>query len=161
MSPTDADSPSPVGDRPRFDLPRTRRLRSDRDFRIVYRHGTRVRGRAITIVANPRRGPFSTGEHRVGLSVSKEHGNAVRRNKIKRLLREAFRLERPNLPGVFDFVLIPNKRDGRYELDELREELVVASARLARDSVGSDSKRRNGGRRPPRRRRGANNPKPR
>ena len=36
---------------------------------------------------------------RLGLSVSKDHGSAVRRNKIKRLLREAFRLERISLPA--------------------------------------------------------------
>ena len=60
----------------------------------------------------------------MGLSVSKAHGRAVRRNKIKRILREAFRLERPTLPGRFDLILIPRQRSGKYPLSEVRAELV-------------------------------------
>ncbi|MEM7204618.1 MAG: ribonuclease P protein component [Planctomycetota bacterium] len=102
-----------------FGLPRSSRLITNREFRAVYRRGSRARGRNMTVVAMRRRQPG----HRVGLSVSKSHGPAVRRNKIKRLLREAFRLERPGLPGNFDVILIPQARP-RYALEELREELV-------------------------------------
>lgn len=69
--------------------------------------------------------------HRLGLSVSKAHGRAVRRNKIKRILREAFRLERPTLPGCFDMILIPRQREGRYNLLEVRAELVQLVTKLA------------------------------
>lgn len=54
--------------------------------------------------------------HRLGLSVSKEHGRAVRRNKIKRILREAFRLSRPRLPGQYDVILIPHKSANKLRL---------------------------------------------
>jgi ribonuclease P protein component len=44
---------------------------------------------------------------RLGLSVSRKVGNAVARNRWKRLIREAFRLTRAKLPAGIDFVVIP------------------------------------------------------
>ena len=61
--------------------------------------------------------------HRLGLSVSKDHGRAVRRNKIKRILREAFRLTRPRLPGQYDVILIPQKNRQKLRLAEVQLEL--------------------------------------
>lgn len=71
----------------------------------------------------------------------------MRRNKIKRLLREAFRLEREHLPGAFDLVLIPQGGDGKYPLAELRSELKVLLARLLEkrsrgDATGTRSRGR-------------------
>jgi ribonuclease P protein component len=61
---------------------------------------------------------------RLGVSVSKDHGGAVRRNKLKRLLREAFRLERERLPRGLDVVLIPRQRDENFPLAAMRVELL-------------------------------------
>ena len=115
-----ASSTAP-GDRPRgrYALPRTSRVRTAREFRRVYSRGLRAGGDHLTIVALRRR----ADGHRLGLSVSKAHGPAVVRNKIKRVFREAFRLERPELPGAYDLVLIPRQRPGKYLLEEIRREL--------------------------------------
>jgi len=109
-------------------LPRAARLRSPREFRRVYGRGLRASGRLLVVVAYRRREPG----HRLGVSVSKEHGSAVRRNKLKRLLREAFRLERAALPGAFDLILIPKTPGARLVLAELRDELRDLVDRLAR-----------------------------
>ena len=141
--PTAASDEAPAG----FGLPRTARLIRMREFRRVYGRGRRVHGRALTVVGLARHRPG----HRLGLAVSKENGRAVRRNKIKRIFREAFRLERPTLPGAFDLVLIPKPRDGHFPLDEVRTELVELVAELLRrgprQPQGSGRGRRSGRRR--------------
>ena len=118
-------------------LPRRRRLLSRKDFRRVYRRGKRAAGKHLVVVAFHRRRPG----FRLGLSVSKANGHAVRRNKIKRIFREAFRLERPQLPGGYDLVLIPQPRE-RYELDDVRRELVQLVGKLGRDKRARPGKRR-------------------
>lgn len=49
------------------------------------------------------------GYSRLGLSVGKKLGGAVQRNRYKRVLREAFRLLQHDLPGRYDYVLIPRR----------------------------------------------------
>jgi ribonuclease P protein component len=114
-----ATASSGAGDRPRYDLPRGARVVRNKEFSRIYSRGLRAGGKHLSIVALRRR---ETG-HRVGLSVSKAHGCAVVRNKIKRIFREAFRLERPTLGGQFDIVMIPRQRPGKFRLDEVRREL--------------------------------------
>ncbi|MEZ5962883.1 MAG: ribonuclease P protein component [Planctomycetota bacterium] len=109
-------------------LPKCARLLTPRDFRRVYGRGRRLTGKQVVVVALPRR----EGSHRLGVSVSKDHGGAVRRNKLKRILREAFRLERARLPAAFDVVLIPKTPGARLALAELRAELLALFERLAR-----------------------------
>lgn len=118
--------------RPRHTLPKAMRLATQREFRAVYQRGARASGAWFTVVARlPRPGEAGAPTApRLGLSVSKDHGGAVRRNKLKRLLREAFRLERHRLPAI-DLVLIPRQRPDRYPLAELRTELVALVQQLA------------------------------
>lgn len=117
-----------------FGLPRSARLLSARDFRRVYQRGRRASGRSFTAIG--LRAPGTAGA-RLGLSVSKDHGSAVRRNKIKRLLREAFRLERPQLPVDLQLVLIPKVQQQKLELPQLRRELLQLVQQLARPRPGS------------------------
>ena len=105
--------------RRRFTLPRSARVIRRKDFRRIYSRGSRASGKHITLVALRR---LDEG-HRVGLSVSKANGCAVVRNKIKRIFREAFRLERPALPGQYDVVLIPRVHPEKYDLADVRREL--------------------------------------
>lgn len=62
---------------------------------------------------------------RLGLSVGRKHGTAVQRNRIKRLLREAYRLERPQLPAGLDLVVVP-RQGNEWTLEKARASLVAA-----------------------------------
>ena len=105
---------------PRHQLPSRSRLHQTREFQRVYQRGSRASGEWITVVCMRQMSPRGT---RLGVSVSKDNGSAVRRNKIKRLLREAFRLERNELPQDLDIVLIPKTREDAVPLPALRLEL--------------------------------------
>ena len=112
---------------PRRTLGRRQRLLSQRHFRRVYQRGRRAAGQWMTVVAFVPRGhrDETAAVARLGVSVGKDHGGAVRRNKLKRLLREAFRLERHRLPAALDLVLIPRTREDDFPLAEMRRELVT------------------------------------
>ncbi len=111
-----------------YGLPRDRRLLSRRDFRLVYGKGLRAGGKYMVVVAHRRHSPG----HRLGLSVSKANGCAVRRNKIKRLLREAFRLQQKELAGSFDMILIPRPRSEKLSLPLLQKELSYLTQKIAK-----------------------------
>jgi len=105
------------------------RLRSRRDFQRVYRSGGRARGAILSVVAAP-----NGLEHaRLGLSVGKSvWRSAVRRNRVRRIFREAFRLSSPDLPRGWDFVLIPARKALWPELAATRAELERLAALATR-----------------------------
>lgn len=71
------------------------------------------------------------GRTRLGLSISKKTGNAVVRNRWKRLIREAFRLQRVDLPIGLDLVVRP-KKDAAPDHERIRDSLRRLTERLAR-----------------------------
>ena len=81
------------------------RVRKRQDYLRIYEHGTRRYSQRFTIITcrNP------SGIRRLGMTVSKKVGNAVQRNRIKRLLREFFRLNKFRLPAAQDIVIIAKK----------------------------------------------------
>ena len=106
-------------------FPKSRRLRRAADFARVYARRLRASDRVLLVFAddNPE------GGTRVGLSVSRKHGNAVRRQRLKRLLREAYRLEQHEIPEGLDLILIPSVDSGAG-LTEYRQSLLRLTRRL-------------------------------
>ena len=98
-------------------MQRRHRLSRSRDFDAVYRHGTSASTRYLVLHWFPR---DADGDDtpRLGLAVPRAVGSAVVRNRMKRLLREAWRGLLPTVPAGFDYVL--SARKGIAETAEAR-----------------------------------------
>jgi ribonuclease P protein component len=83
-------------------LPKNRRLASNRQFKAVLDRGRRATDGLLVLYTASN----DCGYPRLGVSVGKSLGNAVVRNRIKRLLREAFRQSQDCIPQGFDYVLM-------------------------------------------------------
>lgn len=87
---------------PRFGFPRQARLLRKRDFMRVYsREAVRLRLPPLRACALRR----PEGQSRLGLAVGRKVGKAVVRNRWKRAIREAFRLNRHRLRAPYDLVI--------------------------------------------------------
>jgi ribonuclease P protein component len=84
----------------RFTLPKIHLLKTTREFQSVYRQGQRLHGKGFAVIYLPNAERYN----RLGISVQRKTGNAVRRNRIKRLIREVFRLHRDVFPSSCDIV---------------------------------------------------------
>lgn len=90
------------------------RLSRSAEFDRVFRQGRSHAGRDLVLYVFPR--GADDGSPRLGLSVSRKVGGAVERNRVKRLLREAFADESVRLPADTDAVVVA--RRGARELAE-------------------------------------------
>jgi ribonuclease P protein component len=91
----------------------SRRLSRSAEFERVYRHGRSTANRHLVLYTFPN---ASASRARLGLSVSRKVGGAVERNRVKRLLREAFARVEQELDPAQDIVVV-----ARPEIRELAE----------------------------------------
>ncbi len=108
-------------------FPKSVRLRASSEFKSVYNQRCKASDGTLLLFASPS----VAGRTRIGLSVSRKLGNAVVRNRLKRLLREAFRLSRPDLPTGIDLIAIPQGAV-RASLPHYRQSLVRLAQKLHR-----------------------------
>jgi ribonuclease P protein component len=101
-------------------------LKRPADFQAVYNCRRSAADNTLVVYVRANGLPHS----RIGLSVSRKFGTAVRRNRIRRLMRESYRLSKGDLPTGFDFVLIPRPMD-EYSLEAFQASFV----KLARQAV--------------------------
>jgi len=127
----------PRGKRP---FPRSVRLLRHADFERVYKHGRRQFSASMTVFYLPR----AEGDGlRVGFTVGRALGGAVQRNRMKRRLREAVRLTRPDSGPLADVVINPKKTVTTVEfsvlLSEFRRAFEVMEQKLRVNSTATPS----------------------
>lgn len=106
-------------------FPLAHRLKTPARFAAVYDARVRDSQGPLLFYALPN----DLGHYRVGLSVSRKVGIAPRRNRIKRLLREAYRLSRHTLPGAYDLIVVVRPHEP-LQLSDYIAMLSRAAARL-------------------------------
>ncbi|MHC4831664.1 MAG: ribonuclease P protein component [Planctomycetota bacterium] len=115
-----AEQPAEGLDRSRQGKPRLGRVCTKSEFDHIFREGARASTpRMRVVVARVPQEPFI----RVGFAVSRKHGGAVKRNRIRRRLREAFRQLLPELPRGLAVMCIPSVQE------ELPYEVLVGDVR--------------------------------
>ena len=92
----------------------------------MQRRGHKLRTRHLLVLFTPGR----EIESRFGLVVSKKVGNAVKRNRVKRWLREAFRAHRTTVDGPWDVAFIASPQAADAGLRQLDDEVGQVLARL-------------------------------
>lgn len=107
-------------------------LRRRREFKSVYERGVVLPGRAVVLYALRRHG----AGRRFGFVVGRKVGKAVRRNRVRRMLREICRTWEGMFPSGYDYVIVA--RAGAYgrAFGELLVELSQLLGRMVAGHAG-------------------------
>lgn len=122
-----------------FGLPKSHKLRKPNEFQTVYKNGKRFDGRFMSAFVLPN----DLENHRLGITASRKGvGNAVQRNRAKRLLREAFRLSKSELNQLqtkFDFVTNARRSLLQIKMQAAREDFC----KIVRNIIKHETARAN------------------
>ena len=93
------------------------RLKKNNDFQKLFKKGKKVFSPCITVLYIP------SGRQIMGIALSKKHGKAVKRNRIKRLVRAAYDRQIENLDANYSVVVLPKVQDN-YSYKEIEKSLL-------------------------------------
>lgn len=114
-----------------FSFPKSKRLVRNSQFKDVLDRGLRISDRVLTLYMAQN----DCGHPRLGISVGKFWGNAVMRNRLKRLLREAFRQSQDQIPAGFDYVLMISRSWGKSDKSGPKEAVKQLTFEQVRASL--------------------------
>lgn len=97
------------------------RIKKDKDFQAVFKKGKSYANRQFVVYVLKKENQH---HFRIGLSVSKKLGNAVKRNEIKRYIRQTFLELEKNLSCENDYVIIARKPAAEMSFYEVKKSLI-------------------------------------
>lgn len=103
----------------------TQSLKLNRDFRRVYKGESFVGGYTV-VYMKKNRYTFN----RLGLTVSKSIGKAVVRNRMKRLIRESYRLMEDDIKTGYDFIIVARNRAVGKTMLQIKKDMDYAMSKL-------------------------------
>ena len=98
-------------------------LKKDKEFRFLYKKGVSVPGDTVVLYYRANKYMQKTGL-RLGITVSKKLGKAVVRNRVRRRLREAYRLQEDAFCPGWDIVVVARSRCVDAEFSRLKDALI-------------------------------------
>ena len=112
----------------RFSLTKADRILKRREYIGLSKSGRRIENQHFVAYfsANPQ------GRSRIGVTVTKKVGRAVKRNRIKRLVREFFRLNRHRLSGQWDINIIAKRQAAGLSFEKAYRSLEEIATRISR-----------------------------
>lgn len=105
-----------------FSLQKSSKIIKRPDYLKIDREGSKLRTKNFIILYLRN----STSRSRFGITATKKIGGAVQRNRVKRLIREFFRLNQHHFKGPTDFIFIAGKGSINLGYTEIRDELLSA-----------------------------------
>jgi ribonuclease P protein component len=117
-------------------FPARLRIKQRREFLQVQQGGRKHHVRHFIVFVSPRAGelPAAALPTRLGITVTRKIGNAVERNRIKRLVREVFRLHRVRLPEGLDLVWVAKQQAAHADFADVLNDFDALARRLCSGS---------------------------
>ena len=100
-----------------YSFQKEKRIHSNNQFVYLIRHGRYLRNKLLTIYIAKNDYDFP----RLGISVGKFYGNALKRNKFKRLVREAFRLNQHKIPSGHDYLVRAGQKTHSIKYEQIKD----------------------------------------
>lgn len=95
-------------------FPKAHRILKNREYQTLSKSGKRLNSKSFIAIIDRE-----STQNRLGVTVSKKVGKAATRNRIKRYIREYFRLNRDNISGFWKINIIARKRAGEATHQEI------------------------------------------
>ena len=101
-------------------------IKKNRDFRFLYRKGKN----AVTPVLAMYARKYKNASNRIGITVSTKVGKAVVRNRVRRRIREAYRLNEMRFKTGFDIIVVARVRASEVAYSEIEKNLLKLAGSL-------------------------------
>jgi len=103
-----------------FTFEKRERITKRREFVNLNLHGKRCYARSFAVISKQNGRDIT----RLGISVGKKVGNSVKRNRIKRMIREFFRHSKGQIPKGYDIMIVALKKGDEFPFLKVQEELA-------------------------------------